>query len=100
MTEKKKKIAEKGTHGGSRAGSGKPTFFRGKYTGNGKKAPLQMSEEAYDMLDANRAKLEAELAKRPGTGFAREVSRNTFVEALTRKYGKALTVADLFRLSQ
>lgn len=97
-TKKRQKNA--GQHGGRREGSGKPTFFRGKYTGDGKKASLQMSEEAFDMLDKFRAKLETELVKRPGDGFPRELSRNSFLEALVRKAGGSLTTADIFRLDR
>lgn len=97
---KKTKKDQTGTHGGFREGSGKPTFFRGKYSGDGKKASIQMSEEAFDLMDDQRDALTKELQARPGKGFPREVSRNTYLEALIRKAGKGLTVADIFRLDK
>lgn len=92
MTAKKAKV------GGVRPGSGKPAFFRKAFREHGgHKAPLSMSSQAFAVLDEHRAALTVQLQRREGFQN-REVSRNAFIEALIRKHGRGLTLADIFRL--
>ena len=98
---KKKSTAQ---HGGPREGSGKPTFFRGRYANGGHVAPLRMSNEAYEILDGLRARLTEQLQKR--AGYEKwTVSRNTYIEGLMLRFKQrsgsgALTLDDLFRLDR
>jgi hypothetical protein len=89
-------------HGGFREGSGKPTFFRGKYaTSGGKSSSLQMSAEAFGIADERTIALSAELTRgKHPDGTPRSVSRNVFIEALIRRFARSLTLADILKLDR
>lgn len=87
-------------HGGFREGSGKPTFFRGKYAASGgRSSSLTMSGEAFEIADARTKQLSEELGKgNHPDGTPSFVSRNVLIEALLRRFAKSLTLADIKRL--
>lgn len=87
-----------------RKGSGRPTFFRGKsatseqplYRNVQAAMSILMTPEGRKILNALTKKLTKEYQALTGNEKAR-VSRNAFIEGLTRVYGPKLKISDLIR---
>jgi hypothetical protein len=92
---KREKKAKTGQHGGSRPGSGKKVWFRGKGDTE-KPLVMRMTQDAWNILDAKRDELAVASIKEAGI----DVGRPDVVEALIRKHGRTLTLGDLKRLSK
>lgn len=96
----------KATHGGRRENSGRGVFFRGKSTNRHTHKPMydprQISPPVSVLLTAGGRELLDEACEeltevyqdRTGNSRAR-ISRSVIVEALVRRYGKSLTLAQI-----
>jgi hypothetical protein len=91
-------------HGGRRAGSGRPSFFRGKYARAERPlykktlppTTMVLTPQARKLLDAKCKALTRELQQQTQNPKAR-VSRNVVMEALVRLHGSTLTLSAIRR---
>lgn len=75
-------------HGGVREGSGRPSYFNDKGTMIG----VRLTTRGFGIADRNVDRLNRGKPEIP-------VTRRTLVEALIRKYGPVITVADIVQVS-